>query len=766
MKTLHHFVLTVSFLFATLIAQAQQAAPIVRQIDVQYAGPSTVSKERIIANMRTKIGRPYSEQAVDEDVRSLYAMGSLINVRIFGEPTRDGVKVIVVVQTKAKISEVELNGVTQIKQKSLEKKLLVKKGDSLNEANLEADRQKLLEEYRGKGYSDTAVDYKVVTNEKAATARVIYTVKESGKTVISAVRFEGNEVLTTKELRKQIKTKPKNLLSFITKAGQLQSDQVDQDVQALRDYYQSHGYLDVEVSAPDVQRAKGDRVELVFRIKEGRQYHVGRVGITGARVFSADEVRKTTKTNESAVFSPQQLRADVKAIKDLYGAKGYIDLQVNAETSTGGSGIVNVEFRLDEGTQSYVERVNIQNNSATKNTKDKVIRRELAVAPGDLYNSVLVEQSKKRLENLNYFSRVDAYPADTGVAGHKDLNVQVEEKRTGTLNFGAGFSSIDNLIGFAEIQQSNFDIMNWPHFTGGGERFRARVQYGTQRKDFTVSLTEPWFLDYQIAVGGEVFYRDASYVSSVYNTRDYGFDINVRKPLGPFTSVRFDYRLEDIGIFNVSRAASDLIRVEQGSLVKSSITAGITHDTRDSVFLSRRGHRIDLSTYVSGGPLGGGESIYGFDVEGSQYFHLPWDTIFLLNGEVAGVDAYNGRDRVPIWDRLFLGGANNLRGYSFRKAGPKDENGEPLGGRTMARFTTEFTFPVIERVRGALFYDVGFVNQASFDFSPGTVNQDVGLGVRIDLPIGPVRLDYGFPLQHDSFTSSSGKFNFTIGYQF
>jgi outer membrane protein insertion porin family len=748
---------------ASLAAVAQPPGPLVREVEVQYAGPPTVSKERILANMRTTVGKPYSEQAVEEDIRSLYSTGNVTNVRIFGEPVRDGVKVIVVVQTKATVGEVQIQGVTQLKVRGLEKQLSVKKGELLNEANLEQDRQKILEAYQNKGYTDTRVEYKVTMDDTTNRARILYSVSESGKTIIHTVRFEGNSAVKDKELRKVMKTKPHNMLSFITKAGRLQNDVLDQDITALRDLYQNKGYVDVQIGSPRTEPYKRDGVDLIIPIVEGAQYQVGTVELSGANVFTNDELRKELKTVEGAIFSPKSLRDDVKSIQDKYGARGYIDLQANASTSSGGPQRINVAFRVEEGSQSYVEHVNVSGNTKTK---DKVIRRELAVAPGDVYNTVLVDASKARLSNLNYFERVETYPSDTLVPGRKDLNVLVQEKRTGSFNFGAGFSSIDSLIGFAEIQQSNFDVLGWPTFTGGGQRFRTRVQYGTKRKDFIIGLTEPWFMDYQLAVGGELFYNEASFVSTVYSQRNYGFDINARKGLGRFTSARLEYRLENITIFDVDEGVSQMIKDEEGSRTKSSVTAGLTFDTRDSIFLTRKGQRVDLTGFVAGGPLGGDTEIYGFDLTGSQYFHLFGDTILLFNGEVATVDTWGGGDRVPIFDRLFLGGANSLRGFKYRDVGPKDENGDAIGGKSMARLTVEYTFPVVERIRGAVFYDVGFVNGGSYEFSPDEVNSDIGLGVRLDLPIGPVRIDYGIPLQSDRFNDSSGKFNFNIGYQF
>lgn len=751
-----------SFVGGPLEAQPAPAGPIVKSIDVQYAGATTIAREKVLANMQTRVGRPYDERTVEDDIRNLYAMGNVTNVRIFGEPTADGVRVIVVIQAKAQINEVLINGPARLKPGRVRKQISAKPGDTLNEAALEADRQKIIDYYAGKGFTEADVRYTVEHNERAGTARVTFTVGEGDKVRIRSVRFEGNTVLKDREIKKVIQTKPKGLLNLFAKAARVSNEALDADALAIRELYQSKGYIDAEVAPPRIDRVDG-KVDITFTIREGTQYHVGTVTYAGTQVFGLDELTKNLKIKAGEIYSPQAVRSDIKAISDLYGSRGYLDFQAGADTNPGKANTVNVAFRVDEGVQSYVEHINISGNTRTK---DKVIRREVAVAPGDVFNTVRVDASKQRLEGLNYFSKVDTYPGDTLVPGRKDLNVSVEEKRTGSFNFGAGFSSIDSLLGFAEITQGNFDITRWPYLTGGGQKFRLRVQYGTTRKDFVLSLTEPYFLDYKLSLGGEIFYRDASFVSSVYDERRYGFDINVRKNLTDFMYVRAGYRLENIGIHNVDSGASEAIKQEEGDRLKSQLSAGITHDTRDNFFLTRKGHKIDLQAYVAGGFLGGNTDIYGFDLEGSKYFLLPWDTILTINGEVGSVSTWAGGDEVPIFDRLYLGGANNLRGFRFRDVGPKDENGEPIGGNTLARFTIEYTFPIVEKIRGAIFYDAGFVNSRSYDFSVGDYNSDVGFGVRLDLPIGPVRIDYGIPLNSDRFNGSGGKFNFNIGYQF
>ncbi len=747
---------------AQMPAAPAAAAPIVRSIEVQYAGASTVSKEKLLANMRTRVGRPYSEQAVEEDIRNLYKTGNISNVRIFGEPLTDGVKVIVVVQSKAKITEVRLSGVFKVKEGRIRKEISAKPGDVLDEAGLEQDRQKIIKYYSDKGFTEVDVKYSSEVNENLGTATVSFAVNEGGKLIVRSVNFEGNAVFSRSELAKVVKTKPKTLTSFLSGGGKVNGEQLETDVAALREKYVGQGYMDVNVAPPRLDR-QDEKVDITFVITEGPQYKVGKVTYNGAQVFTIDELTKSAQIKSGATYSPQAIRADVKSIQDVYGTRGYVDFQAGANTTPGPGNTIDVAFNMDEGVQSYVEHINVTGNNRTK---DKVIRREIALTPGEVYNTVRVDASKARLMNLNYFSKVETYPADTLVPGRKDLNVIVEEKRTGSFNFGAGFSSIDNLLGFVEVTQGNFDITRWPYFTGGGQKFRLRLQYGTRRKDFVLSLTEPYFMDKEIAVGGSVFYREASFTSSVYDERRYGFELTARKRLGTFLTGRAGYKLESVTILNVDDDVSEEIKKEEGTRLKSEVSGGLTYDTRDSLFLTRRGERIDFSTYVAGGFLGGDTDIYGFDLEASKYFLLPWDTILTLNGEVATVATWSGGDEVPIFDRLYLGGANNLRGFKFRDVGPKDEDGEPIGGNTLARFTVEYTFPVVDKIRGAVFYDVGFVNSGEYDFTSGNVSSDVGIGVRLDLPIGPVRIDYGFPLQKDEFSSGSGKFNFNIGYQF
>ena len=734
----------------------------IRAIDVQYTGPATLSKERILAQMRTKVGQPYSNEVVQEDIKALYKTGYIRNVRIFAQPEGDGVKVIVAVQTRAIVHEIEITGAERVKPTRLRKEIKVKLNQALDEQQLEEARQKIIEIYQGRGFTNVSVDFRIdPIDEKRGTARVVFTVNEGVKGAVSQIRFEGNAHVSQKVLRKQMKTRGKTLIHFMDKSGRLDEVQLEQDLDKIREYYQDHGFIDVEIKDVRKERTEKGPMIITIVISEGPQYHVRKLTITGYQHTTEPKVRTLLKMKEGSVYSPKQLRDDAKAVADAYGSGGYVDLVITPEGTPAGTGLIDVHYTIEESVRSFVNRVNIEGNTRTK---DKVIRREVLVAPGDVFNTVRVDTTKKRLENLGYFAKVETYPEDTDIPGRKDLTILVQEKRTGSLSFGGGFSTVDKLVGFVELTQGNFDLFNWPSFTGGGEKFRLRLQYGTERKDFLLTITEPYFLDRRLALTGQAFYNEANYLSADYDQRNYGFSLDLRKPINAYMYGTLGYTLQNVEIFNVASSSPEFILTQSGTFTESKVFSSLVLDTRDNPLLSRRGQRITFSPAIAGGFLGGDTQIYGLDLEGSQYFHLPKDTILLLNGEIATVSQWGSGSEVPIFERLFLGGSNNLRGFPFREVGPQ-QNGEPVGGQSMARATLEWTFPIIEKARGALFYDTGFVNTSEWSFGFNHMASDVGVGLRLDLPIGPLRLDYGYPVMRDGY-NGGGHFNFNVGYQF
>jgi outer membrane protein insertion porin family len=714
-----------------------------------------------MANLKTKVGDSYSERAAEEDVRALFATGDVTNVRIFAEPEGDGVRVIVLIQGSATVTEVLIEGAEGVSDNRLRRELTYQVGDRLSEEQVEKSRQAMIKVYQDRNFSGVNITTNIETNDRTGDSRVIYRVDEGLKQVVRRIDFVGNDSVLAKDLRKAMKTKTKNLLSFIDKSGRLIPAQLDEDRDAIRLAYQNRGFADAQVTGVEVVPLEGNNVELIFSIREGIQYSVNRMRLDGVNITTPDELAQSLQMVDGSLYTPEGLSADIKALQEFYGTQGYIDSMIIPEISPAGPGMVNVTYRIDEGSQSYVNLVNIQGNTRTK---DHVIRRELAVEPGDVYDTTLVDVSRQRLDSLNYFSQVQTIPTDTMIPGRKDLNVIVEEKRTGSFNFGAGFSTIDSLVGFAELTQSNFDIFGWPNFVGGGQRLRIRGQYGIERADAVISFTEPWFLGYKLSLGAEAFYRQASFLSPYYNQSNYGGALQLRYPINDFIAVNAEYKIEGIDIYDISTNVPQ-ITSQQGTYFRNALSGGLTFDNRDNLFLTRKGTYVTLNAFVAS--ITGEQDVddYGISIEGSQHVLLPWDIILMGRGQLATVNTLDGNGEVPIFDRLFLGGANNLRGFQFREVGPNN-GGVYYGGNSLGYGTLEVTFPVITRVRGAFFVDAGYVNSSSWDFNGNNYNADYGFGVRLDLPIGPIRIDYGIPFVSDQYNGGPGQVQFNIGYQF
>ncbi|HYY14802.1 MAG TPA: POTRA domain-containing protein, partial [Chthoniobacterales bacterium] len=336
----------VGIVFAAFATPAQtqnpgaETAPIVRSIEVQYSGPATISKDRILAQMRTRVGRPYSEEIVNEDITSLYKTGAVLNVRIFAQPQANGVKVVVAVQTRSVVREIVIDGAQAVKPQKIRKAIPIKINSLVKEEDLEKGREDIIDIYRAKGFNDADVQFRVEPlDEKRGTARVTYTINEGIKAAVSRINFEGNEHFSDRTLRKQMKTRGKTLFYYLDKSGRLDETQLQQDLDSIREFYQNHGYIDAEVKDVRKQRADG-RMTITIVVNEGTQYHVGKISISGEKVTSEDKIRALLKMKEGSVYSPKALHDDAKAVADAYGSGGYVDLVITPQGSPGGPGVI------------------------------------------------------------------------------------------------------------------------------------------------------------------------------------------------------------------------------------------------------------------------------------------------------------------------------------------------------------------------------------------------------------------------------------------
>lgn len=754
---------------APLSVSAQEiAAPaaqqIVRDIQINFSGSKSLDEARVRSQMSLREGEAYSDEKVEQDIRNLFGTGAIEDVNIRTEEAPGGgVRVIVAIVGRGAVGDVAFQGNTVFDNNRLRREIEIKPGDPVSELRLTTAQQKIRELYSKRGYSDVLVTYTTGPDSREGFTSVVFNIEEGARGVIGDIRFEGNTALSERKLKKALKSKEKEFWRVWGKSWKLDNEVLQEDIKAIETLYQDRGYVYAKVVDIRREPAGDDRVGLVFVIAEGDPYEVSEVALDGITVFTQEELAPGIETAAGFPYSGSLIKQDEQMIKDYYGSRGYADARVETSILSGGPGQVKILYRVTEGDKSFLRKVNIAGNNVTQ---DRVIRRELPFIPGDEMNTVEMETGRSRLTNLNYFSAIDLRTVDTGAPGYKDINIDVVEQSTGTINFGAGFSSIDSLVGFIDLTQTNFDLSDWPSFRGAGQRFNMNARFGLERRDFMLSLTEPWFMGQKLALTTQLFYRNLFFLSDRFDQTEAGGSVGLRKPVGKHAYWDLTYTLQNVTIDGISDTASEIIKAEEGDYLQSKLDLSFVHDTRDSLFIPRKGHKLEMGLMSSGSFLGGDVDAYGLRFLGQQYVLLPGDTILSFEGAIRTVDSWGDGSGVPIFERQFLGGANNLRGFDFREVGPRDETGEPIGGGTSAYLTVEYTFPIMEKVRGAVFYDVGFVNLDAYDFSTAGYNSNVGLGLRLFLPIGPIRVDFGIPMRADDFNDSGGRFQFNVGYKF
>jgi outer membrane protein insertion porin family len=742
-------------------------AAVVQEIKVEQRGTAPIDREYVLAHVSIQVGGEFTRAAVTRDVKTLQKTGRFTYVETKADNAPGGVIVTYIVEGKYKISHLFIEGADYLGNKKVRELMEVKTGDIADDTTLAVAALKVTDSYSKKYFPDAKLTWKITPDpDQPGLAKVYIKVNEGKRAIVRRILFEGNTVAKRRELLKVMKQKQSNWLSWITNDGRFSPDDLEGDLESIRQVFLDKGYLDVKVGEPQIKQISKRKVDITIPIQQGQPYKLGALRLEGITLFATNQVATSMSALKTGgVASWAQITTAAQSIRDYYGSRGYIrsvvDPVLDTDTNTM---IANVDFVVTEGTLAYINNILIRGNTRTK---DKVIRRELSVYPGEIFNEVKVRTSEKRLKNLGYFDYVSSSPQTTLKLNQYDLIFDVNEQKTGQFMIGAGFSSIDEVLGFVELSQGNFDLFGWPYFTGGGQKLKLRAQFGTKRTDYEISFVEPWFLNRRLSLGLDFFSHDSRFLSDEYDQYNIGGNITLGKPLTSFDRVNLIYGLEEIEVYNVSSNASELIRAEEGRRTKSSMTLELVHDTRDNVFVPTRGNRSTASSTVAGGPFGGNTDLYQLQLRTSQYIPLWFDHVFNLRGWASVVEEYGDSDRVPIFDRLFLGGARTIRAFKYRDVGPKDETGEPIGGKSAIYGTAEYSIPVAEKLRLAVFYDTGMVYADAYEFDLGNLNSGVGTGVRLDFPGFPIQLDYSWPLEADEFNDRpSGRFSFWIGYTY
>ncbi len=741
-------------------------------ISVKFVGTANVNEQVVRANIQVREGGDLDETMLDRDIRALYKTGLFEFIEIKREAVNSRTfNLVIEVTPKYRILAIKYEGNKQIKTRKLEKEIKSAPNTSLDERQVKEDSEKLKEYYQKEGFNQVSISYTISRDRGTGLGTITFKIREGKKVKILAINFSGNAHIKAKALRGVMETKKWWIFSWLMDTGRFKDDDFQDDLDKLRDYYREHGYLDVEIPEEKIvfSYPKKEGLVITITVHEGRQYRIGEISISGNKLHSTALLKRVAAlyAKPGAVFSPSQIDKAVERLEDYYGKDGYLETRVhvtrrpNLKTND-----IDLEFKVDESDKYNVESIEIEGNTKTKSV---VIIRELVLGPGDVFDSVRMKISKNRLENTRFFDEVDITPQDTNIPGRKDMRVSVKEGRTGTFSFGAGYSTLERATVFAQIQQTNFDLFNRRSlFQGDGEKFSIKVSIGELSNEAVISFEEPYLFEKQLALGMSVFREMSDYVSTYYQELSEGGNVSLRKQLFGLFSGTVTYQYETVSIYDVSPSASDIITQFSGVHRISDVSFELIRDTRDKIVSPTSGNRVDLIATVAGGPLGGTDSYYSLEFKGSQNFKV-FDTqtqILELVARSGVIQNYGGFPSIPYYDSFYLGGPYDLRGFEYHEVSPRDPFGEPIGGKTYGMFNAEYSVEIVDPIRFAVFYDVGFVNAPAYDFNPSGYNDDFGFGLRLMVAGSPLSLDYGIPIRGTDLNRHGGQFNFSFGTRF
>ncbi|MBU2541793.1 MAG: outer membrane protein assembly factor BamA [Candidatus Omnitrophica bacterium] len=744
------FVITFS-LGLSIYAQDDGAAWEKKQIkEIDIIGNKTVSLSTLISKIKTKVGSEYSVKVARDDIKRLYALGYFDDVRIELEEVDTKVRVIFHVLEKPIIGSIRFKGTRRIHKRILQESMKTKEETYLDKQRLRQDLDEIKRIYARKGFSLVQTSYDSVLDEKNNKVTITIKVDEGLSARVRRVEVEGNSAFPDSRIISLIKTKPSAWWLF--RKGYLDESTLEEDIQRLGVFYRSEGYSDVKIDKEILSLRLG-WYRIVLKIQEGKRYFVGKITIEGNESFSSEEIKEYSKEmRPDAVFSQNGLEVDEFNIRSFYMDRGYIYAKVSAISSLNQkTEKVDIHFKITEHEINYVNLIKVRGNIKTK---DVVIRRQLRLRPGDRFDGAKLRRSKERLYNLGFFDELEGIDFDiepTQENNKSNLIVEVKETHTGAFSFGGGYSSIDQFIGFVELEQKNFDWKNFPYFTGGGQDLKLRASVGSITEMFDLSFTEPWLFDYPVSFGFDIYKEKRERETDVgfgYEEDKAGGVLRLGKELSEYWYINTFYQLEEIEISDIDDSATADFKKEEGKNQLSTLGLSATFDSRDNIFEPHKGLRSQNSFEFTGGPLGADKDFTKFSHSTSLFFPLPREAVAMFKVRLGIVNPFGDSDDVPIYERFFAGGSETIRGYNERKVGPIDTvTDDPIGGEALLVGNIEYLYPLWKHIRAAAFIDSGNVWRKMEDFSKGGFKTGIGVGLRIKTPLGPFKLDYGYPLQ-------------------
>ena len=729
-------------------------------------GNERIDEATIISYLDVEGLKKNSEKALQESLKKLYESDLFIESKI----TRQGNEIIVEVKENPIVSEVKFIGNKKIEDESLQSEVSLKKRAIFTKSKLQNDLKRINDIYLKSGRFLTKIDPKIVQKEQNRI-ELIFEIFEGPKAKISDLYFVGNEAFADKDLQEEVTTKKSKWWKFLSSSDTYDSDRVEFDKEKLRRFYGSRGYADFTAISSIAQIAPTkDRFFITFLLEEGIKYNVGEVNIVNhIAKFDASILEKEILIKEGKVFNSELVEKTVDKMVGIMSEKSYAFAHVEPVLKRDRENkIINIDFVINETPRIYIDHIRISGNTRTL---DEVIRRELRFREGDAYNITKINRSKQRLENLGFFEKVIFNSKRIGDTDKVDLEIEVKEKKTGELNLGLGYSTVNKVTTNAGIKERNLN--------GTGQELGLNVQKSYSSFTGEINYTKPYFMDRQIDVGFDLFsYQMSKRNTLVYDQDSDGATVRGNYAITEFLNHQIHYSLSQQTIGNIDTNASIGIKNLQGSYVTSSIGQSLVYDKRDNLLNPKNGYYISVSQDLSG--LGG--DISTIKHEGSAGYYIPtFSDDFILKflargGLIQGL----GQD-VRSNNGFFLGG-NNFRGFQYAGIGPRTMTngsavgGSIIGGKTYYVGTTEFRFPLgLPKelgINGILFSDNGMVKgvdnvskQGTDIADSGSMRSSYGLSIAWSSPMGPIRLDFARVAKQEVYDQTQN-FRFSFGTNF
>jgi outer membrane protein insertion porin family len=670
------------------------------------------------------------------------------------------VRVIFSVTERPVVRRVDFKGNLRLSDGKFRADLSSKPGEPYDRFKAAQDVQRIVAKYQEEGYAEAQVESYTSIDPRTNKVILTFFVTEGHRILVKDVLVDGNNFFSDARVRKNLKKTRRQKV--------FKEENLKEDVERLLTAYRNEGFLEVEVD--DTQREfSPDRTQLTLKlvIQEGRRYTVGEIAFGGATLYTEGELRKAVTLQKGKLYEQARMEETLRGLQDLYADKGYLRAEITPETLTHpvdeGKGTVDLRFAIEESSVVYVDRIYIDGNTYTK---EHVIRREVLLKPGDVFSAGKMRRSVEKIYNLGFLDDVQVDLQQPRSLSLADVVFSVKEGKPGVLSAGAGFSSLDGLVGTLQLQHMNI--------FGRAQRLNLMWEFGRKRQNYEIGWTNPWFLGKRMSFGVDLFdtvrtlpFRDDSFA---YKKGNRGIGLRLGPRITDRLSLIENYTYERVRVFDIEprfTVSTDTVNfIPDSDDIKSAFTTGVVWDTRDNYFDATRGGRQSATVEWAGGPFGGDLDYYKPELQVARYFPTFWKFVLTLSARGAIIKEYGQTNALPISELFRIGGVDTVRGYDIGEVGVD-------GGQAYMVYNAEYKFPIVQENRrtilqGAFFADVGgsWANRRDVSFGigsqPNQMRSGVGFGIRFKTPVFPIRLDWGYGLNHSEGQPLS-QFYFTIG---